>query len=130
MKLYLAARREAREEVAVVARLLAEHGHRITSRWVDGTGCGGADDALYDLTDIVVADALVLFTDERRGVEGATAGGEAHVAFGYALRAGKLLFVVGPPANAFHDLPSVTVVEDVAALLNELRRSGCTGAWS
>ena len=117
MNLYLASRYDRRSEMVEVADRLVGAGHGVTSRWIRGFGKPDAETALYDLTDIVVADALVLFTEEPEAHLPFTARGGRHVEFGYALRAGKKLFLVGPGENIFHHLPDVVAVDDVEELL-------------
>jgi hypothetical protein len=130
MKIYLASRYDRREELAGIARLLEAQGHHVTSRWLEGHGAPDADSALYDLTDVIVADALVLFTEEPTAHVAYAARGGRHVEFGYALRAGKRMFVVGPRENIFHELPEVTVLPDVETLLCELGRIAEAEVWS
>lgn len=130
MKLYLASRYDRREELVAIASVLQEQGHHVTSRWLGGHGQPDADSALYDLTDVIVADVLILFTEEPTAHVAYAARGGRHVEFGYALRAGKRMFVVGPRENIFHELRAVTVVPDVAALVRELGRIAEAEVWS
>ncbi len=123
MNIYIAARYELRREVARIARQLEDHGHEVTSRWLDGKtrGARPAENASYDLTDIVLADCIVLFTDDPAGKTPAGSHGRPHVEFGYALRAGKRLVIVGPRENVFHHLPTVEQFRSVKGLLDGLR---------
>ncbi len=59
--------------------------------------------AQEDMDDVQAADALIAFTEPRRG-EGA---GGRHVELGMALAWGKRLLVVGPREHLFHTLPSI-----------------------
>ena len=127
MKLYLAARYDRRGELNGIARSIAELGHSVTSRWLAGHGQGDADSALYDLTDVVVADALALFTENPARTR-AQSGGR-HVEFGYALHANKTLFIVGPGENIFHGLPQVHRFADTEEFLNFLASPAATKGW-
>jgi hypothetical protein len=127
MRLYLAARYHRREELGALARSIAELGHQVTSRWLNGFGQDDADSALYDLTDVVVADALVLFTEKSARLR--AQGGGRHVEFGYALYANKALFLVGPRENIFHQLPQVRRFADADELLDFLARPALAEAW-
>jgi hypothetical protein len=120
MKLYLAARYDRIAEMADVAAKLEDEGHVVTSRWIRGFGKPDADTALYDLTDVVVADGLVLFTEDPTATVPFAARGGRHVEFGYALRAGKKLFIVGPRENSFHELSDVVACDDIEELLRVL----------
>ena len=130
MKLYLAARYDRLAEMAALAEAIEDLGHEVTSRWIEGHGQPDGDSALYDLTDVVVADALVLFTEEPTAHVPFAARGGRHVEFGYALRAGKRMFIVGPRENIFHELPEVTALPDAPALLEHLARLADEEAWS
>src|SRR6266540_3464925 len=127
MKLYLAARSDRRVELQELARSIEQLGHIVTSRWLAGLGQENADNALYDLTDVVVADALVLFT-ENPNEAGPLRGGR-HVEFGYALHAGKTMFIVGPRENIFHELPEVRQFLDADELLDFLAYPALVEAW-
>ena len=122
MKIYLAARSKRRAELEDLARSIEQLGHTVTSRWLAGYSQENDDnarfDAQYDLNDIVVADALVLFTEDPEGT-GSLRGGR-HVEFGCALHAGKALFIVGPRENIFHELPEVVRFSDAEELFNFL----------
>jgi hypothetical protein len=130
MKLYLAARYDRLAEMADLAIRIRGLGHEVTSRWIEGHGHPDADSARYDLTDVTVADGLVLFTEEPSAqMPFATRGGR-HVEYGYALRAGKQMFIVGPRENIFHQLPDVEVLPDANALLARLARLKDEEIWS
>jgi hypothetical protein len=128
MKLYLASRYDRRVELQELARSIERLGHVVTSRWIAGLGEEDADNARYDLTDIVVADAFVLFTEHPDTT--AILHGARHVEFGYALRAGKTVFIVGPRENLFHELPEITHFADADELLDFLARPCLAEAWS
>jgi hypothetical protein len=123
MRIYLAARFGRRLEMVAMAESIRALGHQVTSRWINGRGKPNADNALYDLTDLTVADAVVSFTEDPKdpkACEAFVARGGRHVEFGYALKAGKQLFIVGPRENIFHRLPEVTVFRNGPALLAHL----------
>jgi hypothetical protein len=122
MRIYLAARFDRRLEMVAMAESIRALGHQVTSRWINGFGKQNADNALYDLTDVTAADAVVSFTEDPKACETFVARGGRHVEFGYALKAGKQLFVVGPRENIFHRLPEVTVFRDGRALLAHLAK--------
>jgi hypothetical protein len=127
MKLYLAARYDRRDELNRIARSIVELGHSVTSRWLSGHGQEDADSALYDLTDVVVADALVLFTEKPARTR--LQSGGRHVEFGYALRANKTLIIVGPSENIFHGLPQVRRFSDTEEFLKHLANPATTEIW-
>lgn len=117
MKIYLAASHERIEEMGQIASQLYELGHEVTSRWLRGFGNGDAESAHYNLTDIVVADSFILFTEEPEASTPSAAHGTRHVEFGYALRARKRLFLVGPRENGFHEFEDVLPFDDAAEML-------------
>lgn len=123
MRIHLAARYEQRREMLRVARELEDGGHEITSRWLDGKfrGARPEDNAAYGLTDVVAADCIVLFTDRPPRNDAAIPGGGRHVEFGYAMRAGKRLAIVGPRENVFEYLPAVEQFRSVKGLVRGLR---------
>ena len=120
MKVYLASNYSTHPEMRHYAQLLEEHGHFVTSEWINGTH-GGDDRERYariDLRDVDEADVVVFFSESP--VNSRTRGGK-HVEFGYALAKGKRLFIVGGKHNVFHHLPEVIQrfhFEDVIALLS------------
>lgn len=126
MKLYLAARYDRRQKLGELAESIEQLGHAVTSRWLNGHGQEDADSALYDLTDVVLADGLVLFTESAR-TRGRSGG--RHVEFGYALHANKALFIVGPEENIFHGLPQVRRFTDADEFLDFLARPALVEAW-
>ena len=131
MNVYLAARYDRMPEMVEVAEQLRRIGHEVTSRWIRGFGNPDAETALYDLTDIVIADAIILFTEDPTANVPFAARGGRHVEFGYALRAGKKLYLVGPRENIFHELPDVLAFEDVDEMLHHFTNCEAAGegAW-
>lgn len=118
---YLAARYSRREEMLDYQRELEEAGHVVNSRWLLGEhqihpGSEGVDKnapfvpeearpfAQDDVEDVANADVVISFTEYPNSPYGR---GGRHVEFGYALRAGKQLIIVGPWENIFHRLPNV-----------------------
>jgi uroporphyrinogen-III synthase len=123
MRIHIAARHEARDRAKRVAARLRRAGHRVVSRWIDGRGrrVTIAENALYTLTDIAVADCVVFFSErapQRRIRRGAN---ERHVELGFALRAGKRLCVVGPCETAYCRLPVIERYDSVKELIYGLR---------
>jgi hypothetical protein len=116
LKIYLAARYSRRDEMRAYRETLHKNYNvQVTSHWLDekssATGnMGDEDDAFYwetaqvDLMDIDAAHVLVLFSENP--LVGVPRGGR-NVEFGYALKAGKRIWVVGPKENVFHYRPMV-----------------------
>ena len=130
MKLYLAARYDRIDEMAELADTIEDLGHEVTSRWIEGNSQPDGESGGYDLTDVVVADGLVLFTEEPTANVPFAARGGRHVEYGYALRAGKQMFIVGPRENIFHELPQVVRFSTTTDLLEHLARVGEREVWS
>ena len=118
MKIYLAARYSRYPEMQRYATQLEEKGHTITSRWIAGNhqiSDAALNDegsreqrslfAEEDWFDLVMADAVISFTEEPRKTN--TSRGGRHVEFGGALAMGKHCSVVGYRENIFHCLPEV-----------------------
>lgn len=137
MKVYLAAPYASRSLIRMyAAHLRRERDMVCTSSWLQEThqinaGTQGAATALPDdqvakhatddLSNVLEADVLVLFTSAYVHAEG---GGGRHVETGYALALGTPVIVVGEPENVFHRLgaPRVVVVPTWGAALVELDR--------
>lgn len=121
MKLYIAAQFNTKMQRALDAALLKEHGVEITSRWMYETVPHNAiiqdlpeayhqETALADLEDIDRADGILFFvpTDAELAdtpLKIASRGGR-HFELGYAYRAEKTIYVIGPKENVFHFLPA------------------------
>jgi hypothetical protein len=123
MKIHIAARHELRPKALGIAERLTAAGHRVISRWLlgGGTGVPVAENALYTLTDVSLADCVVLLAEspwQHKDIPGAS---ERHVEFGYALRAGKRLCVLGPRETGFCHLPDVERYRTVKELVDGLR---------
>lgn len=108
MRVYLAAKFEHRERLRPVRDQIWALGHEVVSTWLDEVAKlpGMTEDefrkklALKDLTEIRLADLFILCTtppSERAGKE---------VEFGAALQQfhHKLVWIVGPARNVFHQL--------------------------
>jgi hypothetical protein len=119
VKIYLAHNYAAKEWLRnVVAKIFTSAGHEVTSRWVTE---GGFDSAVGDLEDLERADTLVYFSWQAGTIPGAG----KFVELGYAIRAGKRVFVVDDkwqltPKCIFHGLPTLVHVEKVEDVLRFL----------
>lgn len=133
MQIYLAARYSRREELVGYRARLAEIGHVVQARWLDGShqisdsgapigdrgealvegDAGGATPeatqlrakfAYEDIEDVLACDLLIAFTEPPRS--GHSRGGR-HVELGIAIGAGKRVWVVGHRENIFCWSPRV-----------------------
>lgn len=117
MRFYLAAMYSRHEELRMYADVLENHGHVVTSRWINGEDQALDSELLHqcnreraqrllqdDLEDLFAADTLIAFTEAPQ--EGSSRGGR-HVEFGIALAHGLRLFVIGPRENLFYLVPGV-----------------------
>ncbi len=134
MKIYLAAQYERHDEMRGVRDVLQALGHQVTSRWIDQHGgdaleAATADQldkepekcakfALADIEDLEAADTVMSFTRPGGGGRGGR-----HVEFGYAIRGGKRLVLVGPREHVFHTLPQVEHYPDWPHLVMALSGS-------
>ena len=107
MKVYLAAPFSTAGQVeAAYAQDLTRRGHIVVSQWHCGPFPGTlAQAAQRDLEDILEAEVFIFLAKLRPT---ANRGGR-HVEFGFALRAGKRIIVLGGRMNLFHFLPGVEV---------------------
>jgi hypothetical protein len=110
--------------MAGVATELRASGHEVTARWIRQIDGPAPERAVHDLADIVFADALVLFTENLPKKVRFSTRGDRHVAFGYALKAGRKLFVVGPQESLFHGLPNVLRFDEVDEMIRYLAEFG------
>ena len=119
-KIYLAAQYSRRNEMKQYRYILHAHNFKVTSRWLDETSSitgnmGDESDSFYavsaadDLDDIDASSIFVLFSESP--LVGIPRGGR-NVEYGYALKAGKKLFVVGPKENIFHYVGNATHFEN------------------
>ena len=118
LKVYLASRHEDRDDIIRVRRQLVKNGIFVTSRWlleggilktpiVENEREGSLHVLQNDLEDIEAADVVVVFSP-RKAFCNSTGG--RHVEFGYSLKAGKILILVGWRENVFHWHPDVWCV--------------------
>lgn len=143
MKIYLASRYSRREELCGYRQRLEALGHKVTSRWLNGShqiddkgtpigdqgtailegellphGIGAiavaAVVACEDVEDVRSADLLIAFTEPPRS--GASRGGR-HVEFGLALGLGTPILIVGHRENIFCWLPDVSFYPDFESAL-------------
>jgi hypothetical protein len=82
---------------------LVDHGHYVTSRWIDSEIDSTDEDACAlcartDFVDVVTADTIVSFTEAPR----CASRGARHVEFGIALGLQKRMIIVGPREHVFH----------------------------
>lgn len=123
MRIHLSGRRARREEIAQVAARLELLGHEVTSRWIGRFGRPAGVNAQFGLTDIARADAMMIFSDEggtQQKQLQASASASRLVELGWALKANKLLFRVGPAENVFHELDRVVPFETADQMLGHL----------
>jgi nucleoside 2-deoxyribosyltransferase len=116
-RVYVAAPYPERDAARRVAQALEQAGLDVTSTWVRQDDAPSDASARRDLADLARADVLVALNPAAWADRGT---GGRHVEFGYALALGKALVVVGVRSHVFHELPAVTVVPDVAALVAQL----------
>lgn len=136
MKIYVAARFSAQQEMLGVRDVLTAFGHEITSSWIDSdtaeTGVDGltpdvmnADPdrcwphAEADMADLLAADMVVVFTNY-----GPSTTGGRHVELGVALGAGKRIMLVGDRENIFQTLPQIEHFPDWPHLVMALSSAG------
>lgn len=122
MSFYLAAQYNRREQVEEKAEDLRRRGFKVVSSWHDRNagdsmvedGVGGDSSdlrgqqfAIQDLMEVDMCDAIISFTEERGASNAAAVRGGRHVEFGYALKGGKLMYIVGSRENIFHTYPNI-----------------------
>lgn len=109
-RVYLAARYDRRDELREYREILTSYGIEVTSRWLDETEplnsqMGQHSEDFYiltariDLEDVDDADTIIFFSEDP--LVGYRRGGR-HVEYGYALKGGKDIIVIGPKENVFH----------------------------
>jgi hypothetical protein len=107
LKVYLAARYDRRSELRKYRDRLEEYGIAVTSRWLDeqipetsdlydSSDAYNMAAAIKDLNDVDIADSLIIFSENPTEK------------FGYALKGGKDIIVIGPKENIFHYCGEVT----------------------
>ena len=140
MKVYVAARFTAQQEMRGVRDVLTVLGYEVTSSWIDlsvsEVGPVGltpdvmnadpgrcAPHAAADMADLLRADTVMVFTS----VGPSTTGGR-HVELGIALAAGKRVILVGPVENIFQTLPQIERYPDWPRLVMAFTPAHLTGA--
>lgn len=109
MRIYIAHNFAARIVLREVKEKLEELGHEVTSTWIwDDSHISeknAEESAVTDLADIERADWLWLFTDQFAE----RSGKGKFLELGYALRAGKLICLVGEDqdSSVFYHLPNL-----------------------
>ena len=107
MKIYLSSRYGRIHEMQAMAAWLRNHGHTVTSRWLNDDESldiytpehdTAREWAFQDIEDIRAADCLVAFTEQPQSP---WSRGGRHVELGYAMGEGKSTVVVGPRENIF-----------------------------
>lgn len=127
--IYIAAQYAKRETVKFFARRLREAGHFVTAHWLNESlppNVKMSDVsreelkgfALSDLRDIEDADTLIFYAEPQ---ESQPPRGGRHVEFGYALRGGAKIVVIGEEENVFHLVPGVVHVASEDEALRVLR---------
>lgn len=114
MKIYVAGPACEQDLVREAARILVEHGHEITSTWLDhdvSYSSQGVEErlpasAVMDFKDVSRADAIMVIN------EPGSAGG-MHTELGIALGLGKMCFLIGKRTQVFHWHHKVIVYEDI-----------------
>jgi hypothetical protein len=128
LKVYLAARYDRKEEMKAYREILQrDHNVKVTSNWLDeptspSSNMGEGTDIFYtmtackDLMDVDAAHVVIFFSENP--LQRWKRGGR-HVEFGYALRADKTIWVVGPKENVFHYRPRVHHFETFEELVEK-----------
>lgn len=121
LSLYIAAPWPLQWLARSVRRDLTAEGFSVLARWIDKAEEVDANDtARLDLDDITASDALVLVNPSAWAKRGT---GGRHVETGYALAAGKPVYIFGARTNVFHHLTEVVVCQTVTELAQKLRDS-------
>lgn len=129
MKIYLASRYTRIEEMRKVADMLRQHGHLITSRWINGNHQISDDGlsveakqneremfATEDYTDLNNANCCINFTESPRSTN---SRGGRHVEFGIALASAIRIIIIGPRENVFHCLPWLEWYPDIKTFIDQ-----------
>jgi hypothetical protein len=119
VKIYLAHNFAARESLRLnVIPVLEKAGHEVTSTWITDDSHlhehSGMQSAVIDLADIERAGAIVFFSEQY----GLLPGRGKFVELGYAIRAGKIVIIVGENDGCvFYTLPTIRWAKDVEGVL-------------
>ncbi len=119
MTVYIAAPYPLIKQARALMMQLHEAGINCTSSWLIEDSMEDTEEAaLLDLADIDRCDVFVAMNPE--SYRNAGTGGR-HVEYGYALKSGKPIVVIGSRTNVFHRLRSCGAVETVEQLIYELK---------
>ena len=118
MRVYLAHNFAARDWLREnVIPFLESKGHKVVSSWItDDRHLNSewkVESAVQDLQDVESAGALVFFADQF----GITPGAGKFVELGYAIRAGKIVIVVGIGRCIFYNLCNVRRVSNYTEVI-------------
>lgn len=119
LKLYLASRYDRRPEMAIWKNILEQAGFETTSRWVTQHSESSNEEDLdryadEDEADIDRADAIMAFTETPFSVP--STGGR-HYELGYAKKAGKQIFIIGPREHVFIRKSTMMIFSNLAEFL-------------
>jgi len=108
MRVYLAANFAMRHLLrSHVVPFLEENGHSVVADWITNEKHSlegnSRESAVQDLKDVEESGALIMFAEQY----GLTPGAGKYVEMGYAIRAGKMVIVVGEGRCVFYHLPTV-----------------------
>ena len=125
MKIYLASGFRRRYKLREAAEKLCQKSHEIVSSWIwldtrphrtDPEFQKFAEEiAEQNLREMASAHAIII---DSWGIAPENHGG-VHTELGYALGAGKVLFLVGPRGNTFHWLPQIKQFHEWEFLLRD-----------
>ena len=129
-KIYLAARFGRRPDCFRIAEELKLLGHEISCRWVtrhqdhvmpEGLSPQAADTererfAREDIEDVEAADWCISLMDQPRS----NGRGGRHVEFGYCLKKGMRMTIIGVRETVFHHLPQVEQFDDEEAFWSSI----------
>lgn len=112
MKIYICHNFGARIELREFVKQLESAGHQVTSSWIiDDSHLfskNAEQSAVRDLQDLEAASTVIIFLDP---FDGGRTGKGKWFEFGYALRAGKRLILVGSDRTCiFCNLPNLRIV--------------------
>ncbi len=91
MKIYCAGKFEDSKRVSAIANICENHGHEITAKWWEAENqLKQHDIPYYDFNGVGNADIVIVLMDNDETIYFGTL-----MEIGYALRAGKAVFVIG-----------------------------------
>jgi nucleoside 2-deoxyribosyltransferase len=120
MRIYIASRYDRRPEMAIWKDILERAGFETTSRWVMNHSESSNEEDLdryadEDEEDIDKADAIMAFTEIPFSVP--STGGR-HYELGYAKKAGKQIFIIGPREHVFIRKSKMMIFKNLAEFLS------------